>query len=436
MTDETPSLLASCLARLQWSPERLAREINKKCGTGTISRKAPYNWLKGARPRQHLPDTVAEILADRLGEPITVEALWPGSASSGPAQGQRPSDQQPPPVLSLPVTMADLVNAAVAWLVEDDPALPVRPHGQDVPDVAIQMLGARLHQLRKVDDISSTRLAMDWALQDLRSARKLADEHAYDETTGVQLHRLIAELAQLAGWLAAELGLCRLSRSCLLAALAAARTARDRPLAAYIISGMSYRAVWEGEPEAGLRLIRIARKGTDREDRGVHVSLLATREARARAALGDRAGCEHAVGEAAEAGSGGEQAAAKPWASWVTRPVLLADAGRSWLELGCFQRAENYLVDGLLLFGDSQPRNQMLHATSLAEARLGRGEVDGAAEATEDALSLAGVMASQRAHVRLSGLRQQFLRYDGAAARETSRRIAEFLARDRLQQAG
>lgn len=60
------------------------------------------------------------------------------------------------------------------------------------------MLSARLQQLRKVDEISSTRLAMDWALQDLQLARKLAAEHAYDEPTGVQLHRLIAELAQLA----------------------------------------------------------------------------------------------------------------------------------------------------------------------------------------------------------------------------------------------
>ncbi|SED64686.1 hypothetical protein SAMN05428938_8971 [Streptomyces sp. KS_5] len=431
---ETSSLLASCLTRLRWSPEHLALEINKKCGAGTISKKAPYNWLKGARPRRHLPHVVAEILADRLGEPITVEALWPGSPPTNRVLGRAARIQTVSSVPSLPVAMADLTNVAVAWLVEDEPALPVRLYGDEVPEVAIQMLSARLQQLRKVDEISSTRLAMDWALQDLQLARKLAADHAYDEPTGVQLHRLIAELAQLAGWLAAELGLLRLARSCLLTGLAAARIARDRSLAAYILSGMSYRSIWEGEPEAGLRLIRIARKGTDRDDRGIHQALLATREARVRAALGDRAGCEHAIAEAAELSLDAEPASAKPWVQWVNRAVILADAGRSWLELGCFRRAESYLAHGLALFGDCQPRNRMLHAASLAEARLGRDEIDGAAEAAEEALSLAGVMVSQRARVRLSGLRRQFLRNDPAIARETSRRIAEFLSRDRLLQ--
>ena len=436
MTDEAPSLLASCLARLRWSPERLAHEINKKCGTGTISRKAPYNWLNGARPRRHLPDLVAEILTERLGEPITAEALWPRSLSSGRTPEGRARARPAPPGPGLPVTTADLVNAAVGWLVEDDPPPPVQPHEPDVPEVALQILSTRLGQLRKMVDILSTRLAMDWALQDLRSARQLAEEHSYDEPTGVRLHRIIAELAELAGWLTAELGLHPIGRSCLLTALDAARTARDHALAAYIISSMSYWTIWQGEPEAGLRLIRIARKGLDREDRGIHQSLLATREARVHATLGDRAGCEQALAEAVELHPGDQPVAEKPWTSWVTRAVMLADAGRSRLELGCYRRAEGHLADALVLFGDGQPRNRILHAASLAEARLGLGEVDGAAEATGKALSLAEVMASERAHVRLSGLRRQFQRYDSAAAGETVRLIAEFLSRDRLLEAG
>ena len=436
--NESSSLLAGCLARLEWSPEQLAREINKRYGTGTISKKAPYNWLQGSLPRRQLPHLVAEILTDQLGEPVTAEALWPqhfpDSYSPG-LLGTSESAIPAPDAPEVPPTAAGPVDAAVDWLVDNNPASPARANGSEVPDIAIHMLITRIGELRKVDDITSTKLAMDWALQDLRSARKLAAEHSYDTRTGLQLHRIIAELAQLAGWLAADLGLRRRSQSCFLYALAAARTAQDRALAAYIISCMSYRATWESRQEEGLRLIRIARKGSGREALGIGHALLATREARARACLGDEIGCVRALNEAADLSEDSDPAADAPWIDWVTAPVMVADAGRSWLELGYFRRAEKCLIQGIELFGDSQPRNRMLHWASLAEARLGRQEVDGAAAATQEALSLAEVMASQRAQSRLSTLRRQLKRYDSAAAREAVQRVDDFLGTDQLRAA-
>lgn len=75
----------------------------------------------------------------------------------------------------------------------------------------------------------------------------------------------------------------------------------------------------------------------------------------------------------------------------------------------------------------SQPRNLLLHSASLAEARLARCELDGAAEATADALALTGNVTSQRAHTRLMSLRRRFLRYDSAVAREIVQRADELL---------
>ncbi|MEU3528783.1 hypothetical protein AB0E62_33875 [Streptomyces sp. NPDC038707] len=429
----TSSLLASCLARLGWSPEQLAREINKRYGTGTISNKAPYNWLQGSLPRRQLPHLVAEILTDQLGETITAEALWPQHFSGGDSPEQLRTAPSALPAPDVPQTAAGPVDAAVDWLVDTGSCSPARSGGSEVPDFALDMLATRIGQLRRVDDIASTRLAMDWALQDLQSARKLAAEHSYDTRTGLRLHRSIAELAQLAGWLAADLGLRRRSQSCFLYALATARTAQDRPLAAYIISCMSYCATWETRQEEGLRLIRIARKGSCKEDFGIGHALLATREARARARLGDEVGCVRALNEAADLSKDNDSLAAAPWLSWVSPPVMVADAGRAWLELGYFRRAEQCLVRGLELFGQSQPRNRMLHWASLAEARLGREEVDGAVEAAGEALSLAHVMTSQRARIRLADLRRKLKRYDSAAAREVVERVDAFLGTGRLR---
>ncbi|GHG83429.1 hypothetical protein [Streptomyces griseocarneus] len=437
------SVLASCLQLLAWTPEQLAREINRKCGPGTISPKAPYNWLKGALPRRRLPHIVATILSERLGEPITVGALWPdhfpatarqARPSIVPAQRGPAADPAPPEPPTPDLSLPDPLPAAVDWLLGDDAAPPTRSLGAEIPPEALEILTARIRQLRLLDDSSHGGLVMDWALQDLRWARKMATDYAYPVSTGIRLHRIIAELAQLAGWLAADLGLERRSRSCFLTALEAARTAGDHSLAAYVISCMSYRATWSGRGEEALRLIRIARKGSAGEEPGITQALLATRQARAHAGLGDEAGCRRALEEAAELSQAGGPPADAPWAYWLSPAVMVADAGRAWLEIGRPRQAEWHLQRGIELLGDSQPRNRLLHCASLAEARLGRGEVDGAAEAAGDALDLTDTVTSLRATARLSELRGRFLRFDSPAARRIVQRTDDLLRADRPQE--
>ncbi|MGW7573821.1 hypothetical protein [Streptomyces sp. NPDC054765] len=433
MTDT--SVLASCLARLSWPPERLAREINKRCGNGTISSKAPYNWLKGACPRRRLPHIVAKILSDQLGESIAVEALWPGRFPAAAPQCQRiPAPRRPVSPVPRPAAL-DPVTASVDWLVTDVAPPPRRTRGAEVPDVAVDVLTVRIRQLRQLDDSCSSGLVLDWALQDLQWAKKLAGTCSYDTTTGVRLHRIVAELGQLTAWLTADQGMDELSHARFLAALSAARAAGDRPLAAYIISCMSYRAVWAGRSQEALRLIRIARKGAAQDDMGIGQALLATREARAHAALGDEAGCQRALDEAADLSRAGRPSSDPPWAYWLTPAVMVADAGRAWLELGRPRRAEWHLAHGIDLLRGSQPRNLLLHSTSLAEARLAHREVDGAAEAAAEALALAESVTSQRAHARLRALRRRFGRYDSPVAREIVQRAGDLLEADRVRAA-
>ncbi|MEJ8651717.1 hypothetical protein WKI65_27440 [Streptomyces sp. MS1.AVA.3] len=114
---------------------------------------------------------------------------------------------------------------------------------------------------------------------------------------------------------------------------------------------------------------------------------------------------------------------------------MVADAGRAWLELGRPRRAEWHLAQGIDLLRGSQPRNLLLHSASLAEARLAHREVDGAAEAAADALTLAESVTSQRAHARLMALRGRFGRYDTPVAREIVQRADDLLDADRARTA-
>lgn len=419
--------LTACLKRLSWSPERLAREINRSRGEGTISDKAPYNWLKGSVPRREIPHVVAGILSEKLGEPVTVRDLWPdkfGAAlvEKAPIPVQRSSAEE-----FAHGSPDDRVTTAVDWLVGTAPSLAGQARGEEADPGIVAELEARSVRLRRLDDERGGRLVMDWAVQELCWARKLIAECSYDRETELRLHRAAAELAQLAGWMAVDLGMPGRSERYLLAALRSAHTAGDRALAGHIISCLSYRSTWNGHGQEALRLVQIARKGTEERPAGPDQALLASRQARAYAALGDTVGCGRSLEEAQELIGDGDTSHAPPWSHWVTPAVLVADAGRAWLDVGRTAWAEHHLEQGLKMFGDSQPRNRLLHWTSLAEARLVRGDVDGAVTATEGALDLYEQVTSERARTRLVQLRERFLQCDAMVARQIGQRTTEAL---------
>ena len=65
----------------------------------------------------------------------------------------------------------------------------------------------------------------------------------------------------------------------------------------------------------------------------------------------------------------------------------------------------------------------MLHHSSLAQARLCRGELIGAIEAAHDALDLAATLNSRRGLDRLHGLHTSFAKETLVVAREVADRI-------------
>ncbi|MEV4616769.1 hypothetical protein AB0K43_29875 [Kitasatospora sp. NPDC049258] len=283
-------------------------------------------------------------------------------------------------------------------------------------------------RLCRLDDIQGGPLVLDWVAQDLRWAATLVRSGAYDNQTGVRLHEAFAELAQLAGWVATDLDRVALAQRYFLTGLRAAHTAGDRLLGANIVSCLSYQAAWHGADDDALRLVKVARTGAAGHESGAVQALLATRQARAHAKLGDVVGCERALEQAAASGSAIDGAIDPCWSYWVTPAVLAADAGRAWLELGRPTQAEEHLVRGLELFGQEQPRNRLLHNASLAEARLACEDIEGAAAAAHSAMNLSAHLDSQRARARLRVLHTGFGARDTAVAREVRDRVEDILS--------
>lgn len=440
-----PALLRECLVRLEWAPERLAREINKTAGKQAVSAKAPYHWLNGAAPRGALPELAALTLSRALGEHVGVQQLWPGSqmqavavtAHSGldlpwTAAGARRCAElicRPTGKVLLPVNGAAVVAPVVDWFTAPAAAPPERTAGEELSPEILAVLAERVGQLRRLDDAQGGPMLLDWIKQDLRWAASLACSAAYDQQTGAALFRVLAELAQLAGWVATDLGHHALGQRYLLAALRFATAAQDAELAAAIVSCLSYLALWMKAPGDAVRMIRMARSRAAREASAVTAALLATREARAHASGGTATGCARAIDEAAALFDARtvSPVPAPSWAYWVTEAVLVADAGRSWLEAGHPERAVPLLQAGLGLFGDSQPRNRLLHGVSLAQAMLVAGQVDGAVQATNQALSLAGAQDSDRVRSRFAELRGVLAACSGTEATAAADRISDLI---------
>jgi hypothetical protein len=444
-------LLQVSLVRLNWSPERLAREINRVVGSGTISAKAPYGWLRGSCPRGDLPHVVAEILSRHLQIHVSADQLWPdqvirrcldvpadtgltqawtqdGTRSSAAAMGSRNTRSD---LLTLQPVSPDALNTyAMDWLINVEETLQPRTEGEPITPEMLDALQVRVADLRRMDDTRGGTVVLDWAAHDLQWASELVRRGAYDHEIGVRLHSILAELAQLTGWLACDANRHAEAHRYWLLGLHAAQTAGDTQLGANIVSCLSYQAVWTRRGGDALSLIKVARRAVRDVRSGALQALLATRQARAQAVLQDPSGCERALEEAAAHILGADPDLDPTWSYWVTPAVLAADAGRAWLDLGQPKRAETSLTQGLNLFGDTQPRNRMLHQSSLAEARLRQGELHGAAEAAHAALDLAATLNSRRGLDRLHALQAAFSRETIVVAREVADRIRSVMSHD------
>ncbi|MGA6161830.1 hypothetical protein [Amycolatopsis magusensis] len=427
------------LAELQWSPERLARELNREYGQGIVSAKAPYGWLKGSFPRGRVPGLVAQVLSDRLGKPVQVAQIWPGHADG--AEPAAIDDQAEDPwsesqVLrafdglitrratagakpAAPRTGTALLSIAVDWLTVRGQLLRPRGAPNAVTRVMAEATTIPLNHLRQLANRHGGLLVADWSIHELRWMVKLLGEDRNDLAITQQLHSGAAELAQIAGWLYADHGWHGEGQRHQLAALQAATLSGDRELGAYILSCIAYHLTWYGQARAAVRLLTIARQGIDTSATPALHALLVTRLARAHAHLGDEAACDSALAEAATAldtsGPGTDHVA---WLRWFTPAVLTADAGRSHLELGRIRQADELLAAGLSQMREDQQVDRLLYTISLAQARLSLGALDGAIECALAALHLAETVDSRRAWRRLVILRQSLAARDSRGSRE------------------
>ena len=281
---------------------------------------------------------------------------------------------------------AGSVRSGFGWL------LP-RPGGDVVGE-----LDRQVAELRRMDDLVG---GADLAPVAHRRWQQAADRlHRARGADRRRLLRPVTELAQLAGWTAADAGDRAAALRAYRAGLVLAMEADDPALGGHLLGGASH-LLCDADPRAAWRLARIAAAGTRRTGSPGLRALLAHRAALAAARAGDGRAAQDGLLVARRLGDRVRPEHEPSWLYWLDQAELAAMAGRCLVTLDRPGRALPLLEPpGLRRPRRGQPRTRAVYAGWLARALLGVGEVEQAcavgADAAVEAVRAGSVRAAEQ----------------------------------------
>jgi tetratricopeptide (TPR) repeat protein len=212
------------------------------------------------------------------------------------------------------------------------------------------------------------------------------------------------QLSQMASWLALDSNRHGAARRYLGTAVYAAHEADQPELAASALAYMSLQDTYRHRPGSALALAQTA-FDTSRGTVGrLTQTMLATRLARAHAAVGNAKLCQTALDMAWRSFAVAADQAEPLWISYVDEIELQAQAGACYLELRMAREARGALRQALRRLDTQAPhrlRDRVHYLSRLAKCQLLTFDVDAACQTAQDALRLAGQLGSPRVVERL-----------------------------------
>ncbi|BBB01123.1 putative transcriptional regulator [Actinacidiphila reveromycinica] len=395
---------------------------------------AVLRWLRGATPRGIVPDLICDILAERLGRPITLTDIGLGPAanpaSAAPLAGfierstalwrgdgqQRADVEQTPLITGLPA-----IGPVWEWENPPDDLDVSRPGGMRVGSGDIEVLrAARLHyeaMYRQAGGVATRG----------RIVRFLAEQTAplvrgaYTDATGRDLHRAVGGLVAVAGICSYDSDRQGLAQRYFHQALRLAKASGDRAFGGYVIALLVNQCLFMRDyrqavafAEAGIRAAGTAMSPALATD-------LYAMQAKAFSRMGDLAGA-HRCMTAAEEAAGRIRPGEEPAELGYVQPGLVeAQLAEALISLRDFAPAQDYAAEAVR--AQAHARGSIHRLATLATADLGRGEAELAAAHTLDALNLARGQESQRLRDRFVRLRGMLADHGSAAGRNAVEQI-------------
>ncbi|WP_406395015.1 tetratricopeptide repeat protein [Streptomyces sp. NBC_00887] len=271
------------------------------------------------------------------------------------------------------------------------------PSQRRVGEAEVSAVEKAVRQIRLLDDRHGADGLYRRAFQPLRAAYALLDAGtASRRSTADRLHSGAGELAISVGWLAHDSGRFEDARSHYAEALATARLAGDAALEAHAFCNASFLARDTGRAREAVRAAEAGQRVAGPLGSPRLLALLALREAGGRAWLGDRTGCERAIGRARTAFERGECAGDPEWMTFFREAELEMLEAQCWSALGDWPRAARHARAATRLQDPHFTRNLALYRAQLTGDLARAGAADEAATAGHQVLDLLDRVQSSR----------------------------------------
>ncbi|WUH90669.1 hypothetical protein OG900_11560 [Streptomyces sp. NBC_00433] len=438
--------LSSWFVRSGWSKGELARQVNRRArqlGAHHVSTDTSRvrRWLDGEQPREPIPRILSELFSERFGCVVPVEDLGLRSAHQPQAGGDVDLPWAGPQTVELisEFSRSDLmlgrrgflggslalsagpalIEPMQRWLVPTSPAglqalVPMPRDGGGRPsrlsEQELQLLESTAEMFRMWDNQCGGGLRRKAVVGQLHEVTDLLQE-SHTETVGRRLYRVTADLAALAGWMSYDIGLQPTAQKYLVLALHAAKEAGDRPLGAFILSSMSRQMIHLDRPDDALELIHLAQYGSRDSASATTQAMLHALEARAYANMGQVNKCHRAVRAAEDTFIESRPDEDPSWISFFNLAELHAENAHSYRDLAYVAgRSPAYAslahpvmekaVEGFSNDGVHQ-RAYALNLVGLASVHLLQREPEQAAHFTDQALTVAKRVRSERVNTRI-----------------------------------
>jgi hypothetical protein len=442
---EANERLAALLADAGWTPRALARELNATFGKGTVSATAPYFWRDhGGVPHAPLPALVSYTLSDRLGRRVTVADIWGNRALDSPQMQLASAGMNHPWSIAgtrmvaqdwlagglvdrrhfLAVSGSTLADAVSAYLAAELPTAAAVPPVPGGGDLLVEQIEASIPLLQQLDDAKGGAAGLGYIGAQLRAVALVLHEGTYPAAATRRLLVALADLGQLAGWMAFDANQHGLAQRYFFTGLRAAHDAGYTAMAAHILADLSFQAASIGHRSDGVMLGEAARRHAARAPAGVRASV-DSRLAYAYAADGRITEFEYTYTGAANTFAGRDPASDPAWLYYLTLGHLdcqaayaLVLAGRDHLAGG--DRAGRAMLrrgTALLRTGahdrpldDSPQRRALYEGAWLALAYAARGDLESACDEARTAIGRLGSVHSPRSNALLHQLSTDFRR--------------------------
>lgn len=298
------------------------------------------------------------------------------------------------------------------------------PAQRRVGEAEVNAVEKAVRQIRLLDDRHGADGLYRRAAQPLRAAYELLDAGTTARrATSDRLHAGAGELAISVGWLAHDSGRFDDARSHYAEALATARLAGDAGLEAHAFCNTSFLARDAGRPREAVRAAEAGQRAARTLGSPRLLALLALREAGGRAGLGDRTGCDRAIGRARAAFDRGTAAGDPEWMSFFREAELELLEAQCWSALGDWSRAARHGRRATALQDAHFTRNLALYRAQLTGDLARAGRADEAAATGHQVLDLLTRVQSSRIRGMLAGAARVLEPRAGAAP------VASFLTR-------